>query len=75
MRRTALIYVIVLIGLGVLVSQAYQPGVTTRELPGQVDGATLLPNGWRIKPAGDSVTLGNMPLGMMASPNGRYLVV
>ncbi len=70
-----LIYVLALAGFGLLVSQAYQPGAPARDVPGRVDGATLLPNGWRVAPAGESVTLGNMPVGMMASPDGRYLVV
>ena len=44
------------------------PGVT-----GQ--GATLLPNGWTIAPAGQHMTVGHLPLAMVQSPDGRYLIV
>ncbi len=36
---------------------------------------TLLPNGWRIAPAGRHLTLGDLPLAMVESADGRYLVV
>jgi YVTN family beta-propeller protein len=38
-------------------------------------GVTLLPNGWRIAPAGRHITVGDLPLAMAESPDGRYLVV
>lgn len=38
-------------------------------------GVTLLPNGWRIAPAGKHLVLGNMPLAMEESPDGKRLVV
>jgi YVTN family beta-propeller protein len=38
-------------------------------------GVTLLPNGWRIAPAGRHITVGDLPLAMVESPDGRYLVV
>ncbi|HJW14938.1 MAG TPA: hypothetical protein VJ776_09585, partial [Thermoanaerobaculia bacterium] len=45
-----------------------RPGVGRR-------GATLLPNGWRIAPAGRHMNVGDLPLAMVESPDGRYLVV
>src|SRR5438552_5400632 len=41
----------------------------------QGGGVTLLPNGWRIAPAGRHITVGDLPLAMVESPDGRYLIV
>src|SRR6266849_8204658 len=41
----------------------------------QGSGVTLLPNGWRIAPAGRHITVGDLPLAMAESPDGRYLIV
>jgi YVTN family beta-propeller protein len=38
-------------------------------------GVTLLPNGWRISPAGRHLTVGDLPLAMAESADGRMLVV
>ncbi|HEV2063740.1 MAG TPA: alkaline phosphatase family protein [Thermoanaerobaculia bacterium] len=45
------------------------------EHPGVERGATLLPNGWRIKPAGRHITVGDLPLALAESPDGRFVVV
>ena len=73
--RTVIIYVVAALAIGALVTQASRLGAGRRELPGPDGRTTLLPNGWRLQPAGRAVTLGNMPLGMLESPTGRYLVV
>jgi YVTN family beta-propeller protein len=45
-------------------------------LPGGMsDGTTLLPNGWRIQPAGKHVRVGDMPLKLLQTPDSKYLVV
>src|SRR3954470_16587121 len=38
-------------------------------------GVTLLPNGWRIAPAGRHLTVGDLPLAMAESPDGGTLVI
>ena len=38
-------------------------------------GVTLLPNGWRIAPAGRSLQVGDFPLAMVPSPDGRFVIV
>jgi DNA-binding beta-propeller fold protein YncE len=44
--------------------------------PGYVGGGvTLLPNGWRIAPAGRHITNGDLPLNMALSPDGKSLIV
>src|SRR5690606_30135352 len=35
----------------------------------------LLPNGWKLSPAGRSVQLGDLPLNMQLSSSGKYLAV
>src|SRR5262252_1642554 len=45
-------------------------------LPGNMsDGTTMLPNGWRIQPAGKHVRVGDMPLNLVQTPDSKYLVV
>jgi YVTN family beta-propeller protein len=43
--------------------------------PGLGASDTLLPNGWRIAPAGRHLQVGDLPLSMVQSPDGRYLIV
>src|SRR5690348_9994733 len=38
-------------------------------------GVTLLPNGWKIAPAGHHLVVGDLPLAMAESPDGRWLLV
>jgi DNA-binding beta-propeller fold protein YncE len=42
---------------------------------GMTDGTTLLPNGWRVQPAGKHVKVGDMPLNVVQTPDSRYLIV
>ncbi len=44
--------------------------------PGVVEkGVTLLPNGWRIAPAGRHAMIGDLPLAMLVSPDSRWAIV
>jgi YVTN family beta-propeller protein len=53
-----------------------QRAADTVRRPGPVeDGATLLPNGWRIAPAGRHLPVGDFPMAFVPSPDGRYLIV
>ncbi len=46
------------------------------QLPGVVGGgATLLPNGWTIAPAGTHLVVGDLPLNMVETPDHRYAVI
>lgn len=59
-----------------LVGAVAQRGAVPSPRPGrQPNGATLLPNGWRIAPAGRHVQVGDLPLNMVRSPDGRFLVI
>ena len=35
----------------------------------------LLPNGWKLSPAGTSLPLGDLPLNMAVSRSGKYIAV
>jgi DNA-binding beta-propeller fold protein YncE len=39
------------------------------------DGVTLLPNGWRISPAGRAIHVGDFPMSMVATPDGRQVII
>ena len=59
-----------------IVGSIAQRGAVPSARPGrQAGGATLLPNGWRIAPAGKHVQIGDLPLNMAPSPDGRFLVI
>lgn len=63
----------ILLALSVLLPAS---GLAAAERPGrEPDGVTLLPNGWRIAPAGKHLVVGDLPLAMEESPDGRRLVV
>jgi len=45
-------------------------------LPGiSIDGSVVLPNGWRLAPAGKHLPLSTLPLNLIVSPDGRYAIV
>src|SRR5262245_12497905 len=46
-----------------------------RKAPGKTAGGTLLPNGWTLTPEGAQVPTGDLPLNMVLSNDGHYLLV
>ena len=72
MTGRQLIAATVIVGLGIgaarAQAQAGRPGP-------QGGGVTLLPNGWRIAPAGRHLDAGDLPLAMALHPGGRYLAI
>jgi len=45
-------------------------------LPGKIsENEVLLPNGWKLSPAGMQVDVGDLPLNFDISPDGRYAIV
>jgi YVTN family beta-propeller protein len=51
-------------------------GDSAPDRPGPIGGGvTLLPNGWKIAPAGRHLQVGHLPLAMLESPDGRSLLV
>src|ERR1700712_5947093 len=47
------------------------------QLPGKIEqtGQVLLPNGWKLSPAGTALPLGDLPLNMQLSSSGKLLAV
>ena len=44
-------------------------------LPGSYNGYTLLPNGWKLSPAGqEQVPIGELPLNMVLTRDGKYAI-
>ena len=71
--RLATLAFVVTAAAGVMVAQRGAAPVTW---PGSLGGGeTLLPNGWRIAPAGRHMAIGDLPLNLILSPDGRYLIV
>ncbi|HEX5082043.1 MAG TPA: beta-propeller fold lactonase family protein [Blastocatellia bacterium] len=46
-----------------------------RKVPGKTAAGTLLPNGWTLTPEGAQVPVSDLPLNMVLSNDGRYLLV
>src|SRR5437660_2803 len=58
------------------VAVTYGDGAPTTLRPGVLGGGvTLLPNGWKIAPAGIHRQVGDLPLAMVESPDGRFLLI
>jgi hypothetical protein len=51
-----------------------KPAVTTT-FAGPAENGFLLPNGWRLTPAGRQVVLTDLPLNIVTSPDSRYAFV
>ncbi len=43
--------------------------------PGPIEGGFLLPNGWKITPAGTQVPLTDLPLNIQPTPDGQHVLV
>src|SRR5512135_1676704 len=78
MRNRRFLAILIACGLFVAatVGSVAQRGPAPPALPGSMGhGVTLLPNGWKIQPAGRHMSIGDLPLAMVESPDGNYLVV
>ncbi len=60
----------------VLLAATVSAVILAAEWPGPLGkGVTLLPNGWRIAPAGRHVMVGDLPLDLLVSPDGRWAII
>jgi len=63
------------LGANAILTRAQSAPPTTSSVPGALaDGTTLLPNGWKLAPAGRHLKTGSLPLNIAISPDGRYAV-
>jgi YVTN family beta-propeller protein len=67
--KQKLFFSVIIFSLAALQAQA--------QLPGKIEqtGQVLLPNGWKLSPAGTALPLGDLPLNMQLSASGRLLAV
>jgi YVTN family beta-propeller protein len=79
MRYTRWISIVVLIALAVgsgrAGSEEKAPKAQESTASKPADDATLLPNGWKLTPAGRQVVITDLPLNIVPSPDGRYAFV
>ena len=76
MRPSRSVALLVLLAAVCAVNAATIGDSTPSARPGPLGGGvTLLPNGWKIAPAGRHVTVGHLPLALVESPDGRSLFV
>src|ERR1041384_4475066 len=63
------------VGATAILTRAQSAPFASASVPGLLsDGTTLLPNGWRLAPAGRHVKTGSLPLNLLVSPDGRYAI-
>src|SRR5436190_20011842 len=76
MRRFAVLIVFGALVAAAAVAPLAQRGPTAPVWPGYMgEGVTLLPNGWRIAPEGRHITVGDLPMSIVPSPDGRLLAI
>ncbi|HEV8345061.1 MAG TPA: alkaline phosphatase family protein [Vicinamibacterales bacterium] len=66
---------LVAVATTVLIRAQYFPPPLTAGPGSMGDGSTLLPNGWRLAPAGKHLQLSTLPLNIVVSPDGRQAVI
>ncbi len=73
MKRVHAIF-IVLVGLALVLASCARHEKT--QWPGKLaDGSVLLPNRYKLTPAGQQIPVGDLPLNMALSPDGKILAV
>ncbi len=71
-NRGMLWLMMLLVSISFTIQAQNKPGSV--ELPGKYKNYTLLPNGWRLTPAGKQVPIGELPLNMVVTKNQRYAI-
>src|SRR6476660_4674857 len=76
LRRASVLFIstLILCTSAAIVPLAQRAGAPP-ERPGTRGGVTLLPNGWRIAPAGRSLQVGDFPMAMVLAADGRHVIV
>jgi len=75
LRRLVVPVLVLLLAPVAFAAEKATHSAARRQVPGREKNAVLLPNGWRIAPAGRHLTVGDLPLAMAESPDGGTLVI
>ena len=82
MKHPLLVPLAVVLWLGVSSVASAQPSAKPAVAPAKPPSArlkepkvTLLPNGWRISPVGLHITVGDLPMNMVMSPDGDHVII
>lgn len=73
--RFSLVAVLTLTSFTFPVGTQAQSATKTRQLPGKTATSVLLPNGWTLTPEGKQIPVSDLPMNMILSNDGRYLLV
>lgn len=57
-----------------MLAQAAKPA-PARQVPGKIAQGVLLPNGWTLTPEGKQIPVSDLPMNMILTNDGRYLLV
>ncbi len=68
--------------ISIIICLVYFSGCSTNKhdsskeitLPGKFENYTLLPNGWRLTPAGNQIGIGELPLNLIITKDEKYAV-
>src|SRR5438046_8855233 len=64
-----------LIFAATVLSAQEKPAKNPPGYPGPTDAGYVLPNGWRLTPAGQQIILTDLPLNIRTTPDGKYALV
>jgi DNA-binding beta-propeller fold protein YncE len=76
LRRSLYFSIFILVVMAAVAVPMAQRGASPPDWPGyKGNGVTLLPSGWKIAPAGRAVIVGDLPMNLAPSPDGRFVAV
>lgn len=61
--------------LSLIIAQLILAGCLFGQVPGEIEGRVLLPNGWWLSPVGEQVPLGDLPMNAALSDDEGYLAI
>src|SRR3954454_1457928 len=72
LRSFAALYLLAALGLAMAQEK---PAKNPPGFPGPTDQGFVLPNGWRLTPAGQQIILTDLPLNIRTTRDGKYALV
>src|SRR5262245_46095393 len=75
MSRLISVMIVCLVAVMAPSAWSQQEPSQAANLPGPNAAGFLLPNGWRLTPAGEQVPLTDLPLNILTTADGKYALV